>query len=171
MSSIPKNKDELVQAIQEALDKLLIEYADIPEKYSREIGVEGNIKNTEISICDTIAYLIGWGKLVLKWYERKSKNLQVDFPETGYKWNELGQLAGHFHSQYQSWSYEKLLLELQATTEKILRLIDSLSNEELYAKNWYEKYSLGRMIQFNTSSPMKNMRTKIRKFKKQASWA
>ena len=167
MSSISKNKVELVEAIQTAFDKLIEDYANIPEEYSREIGVEGNIKNTEIRVCDTISYLIGWGKLVLKWYDLKSKNLDVDFPETGYKWNQLGQLAVHFHSEYRDWSYNNLLLEFQSTTEQILKLVNSLSDDELYAEAWYEKYTLGRMIQFNTSSPMKNIRAKIRRFKKE----
>lgn len=167
MSSISKNKEELAQAIKIAFDKLFADYSDIPNKYSRETSVEGNIKGTVISVCDTVSYLIGWGKLVLKWYELRARNLEVDFPEVGYKWNELGQLANHFHLQYQDWSYEKLLLEFQSTTEQILQLIDSLSNDELYAHHWYKTYTLGRMIQFNTSSPMKNVRTKVRKFKKQ----
>jgi len=166
MSSIPKNKEELLQAIRTALEKLLTDYSEIPEKYARIIGVEGNIKNTEISICDTLSYLIGWGKLVLKWYDLTSRELKVDFPETGYQWNELGRLAHHFHRQYRDWSYEKLLSEFQLTTEQILQLIESLSNDELYARSWYKNYTLGRMIQFNTSSPMKNIRTKVRKFKK-----
>lgn len=117
-------------------------------------------------VCDTLAYLVGWGNLVLKWYDLKSKKLEVDFPETGYNWNELGELASHFHSQYQDCSYGQLLLEFQSTTEKILQLVDSLNNDELYSGNWYKTYSLGRMIQFNTSSPMKNIRTKVRRFKK-----
>lgn len=48
------------------------------------------VNGTEISVSDTFSYLIGWGKLVLKWYDLKSKKQYVDFPETGYKWNELG---------------------------------------------------------------------------------
>lgn len=166
MSSIPKNKIELIDAIETSFDKLIKDYHDIPEQYSREIGVEGNIKNTEISVCDTLAYLIGWGKLVLKWYDLKSKKMDVDFPESGYKWNELGQLASHFHAQYHDWSYDDLLVEFQSTTENVLKLVKSLSNDELYTEQWYEKHTLGRMIQFNTSSPMKNVRTKVRRFKK-----
>ncbi|WP_020413751.1 ClbS/DfsB family four-helix bundle protein [Microbulbifer sp. SSSA007] len=166
MSSIPNNKEELHQAIRTTFDKLLTDYSEIPEEYSRQIGVEGNIKNTEISVCDTLSYLIGWGKLVLKWYDLTSRGLKVDFPETGYQWNELGRLAHHFHRQYRDWSYKNLLSEFQLTTEQILQLIESLSNDELYARSWYKNYTLGRMIQFNTSSPMKNIRTKVRKFKK-----
>jgi len=45
-------------------------------------------------------------------------------------------------------------------------LVESLDNQKLYGETWFEKYTLGKMIQFNTSSPMVNMRGKVRKFKK-----
>lgn len=165
-SSVPKNKEELELAICSIFQKLMVDYRSIPESLSRECAIEGNVKGTSISVCDTVAYLIGWGRLVLKWYDLKSKNCPVDFPETGYKWNELGLLAESFHKKYHDWRYEDLLRELEATTDEILLLISSLSSEELYGTQWYEKWTLGRMIQFNTSSPMKNMRTKVRRFKK-----
>ena len=167
MSSISKNKEELLSSIENAYGKLFADYVEIPTNYSREIGVEGNIKNTIISVSDTLAYLIGWGHLVLKWYELRTKEVEVEFPEKGFNWNELGKLAEHFHKTYKNWSYEQLLSEFQSTTQKILKLINSLSNDELYGQTWYKSYSLGRMIQFNTSSPMKNIRTKVRRFKKQ----
>ena len=166
MSSVPKNKEELQKSISVAFKKILADYSTIPPQISREIGVVGNVKGTEISVSDTISYLIGWGKLVLKWYDLKSKNQPVDFPETGYKWNELGQLAQHFHSEYHDWSYDKLIKEFTATTDRILILVESLDNQKLYGETWFEKYTLGKMIQFNTSSPMVNMRSKVRKFKK-----
>jgi hypothetical protein len=166
LSSVPKNKEELQKSISVAFKKILADYSTIPPQISREIGVVGNVKGTEISVSDTISYLIGWGKLVLKWYDLKSKNQPVDFPETGYKWNELGQLAQHFHSEYHDWSYDKLIKEFTATTDRILMLVESLDNQKLYGETWFEKYTLGKMIQFNTSSPMVNMRSKVRKFKK-----
>jgi hypothetical protein len=166
LSSVPKNKEELQKSISVAFKKILADYSTIPRQISREIGVIGNVKGTEISVNDTISYLIGWGKLVLKWYDLKSKNQPVDFPETGYKWNELGQLAQHFHSEYHDWSYDKLIKEFTATTDRILILVESLDNQKLYGETWFEKYTLGKMIQFNTSSPMMNIRGKVRKFKK-----
>lgn len=45
-----------------------------------------------MSIHNLVAYLIGWGQLVLKWNDRKSQGHEVDFPETGFKWNELGKM-------------------------------------------------------------------------------
>jgi len=165
LSSVPKNKEELHKAITVAFKKTLADYSTIPSQVSRKIGVAGNVKGTEISACDTVAYLIGWGKLVLKWYDLRSKNQPVDFPDTGYKWNELGQLAQQFHAHYHNHTYDELIEEFTITTGKILALVDSLDNHQLYGVPWYEKYTLGKMIQFNTSSPMMNMRTKVRKFK------
>jgi len=166
LSSVPKNKIELQKAVILAFDKILADYSSIPTEMSRKIGVTGNVKGTEISVSDTIAYLIGWGKLVLKWYALKSKNEAVNFPETGFKWNELGQLAQFFHSQYHEWSYENLLTEFKVTITNILLLIESLDNKKLYDESWYEHYTLAKMIQFNTSSAMINMRAKVIKFKK-----
>lgn len=166
MSSIPQNKQELYQAIKRAYQNLRSEYAAIPQENARKIGIQGNVRDTEISPCDTIAYLLGWQKLVLKWYQRRSSGLPVDFPETGYKWNELGKLAQQFHAEYAEWTYPDLLAELDTSTQKVLDLVESLGERELYGEEWYRRYTLGRMIQFNTSSPMKNTRARVRKFVK-----
>ncbi|MCF9508343.1 ClbS/DfsB family four-helix bundle protein, partial [Vibrio parahaemolyticus] len=73
MSSVPKNKDELELAINSIFPKLMVDYRSIPESKARKVGVEGNVKGTFISVSDTVAYLIGWGKLVLKWHRLKSQ--------------------------------------------------------------------------------------------------
>jgi hypothetical protein len=166
LSSVPQNKQELQKSISVALQKILADYTTIPPHISREIAIIGNVKGTNISVSDTLSYLIGWGKLVLKWYDLTSKKQPVDFPETGYKWNELGKLAQHFYSQYHDWSYDNLIQEFKAITNRILVLVESLDNQKLYGETWFEKYTLGKMIQLNTSSPMMNMRGKVRKFKK-----
>ncbi|RXJ72129.1 hypothetical protein CS022_17840 [Veronia nyctiphanis] len=167
MSSIPDSKQALLHAIEGSVKKLIKDYREIPVCMSKVNAIEGNIKGTKISVCDTVSYLIGWGNLVLKWCDRDKQGLNIDFPETGYKWNELGNLAQHFHQQHQSKSYQTLLNMLENTTSQILTLIESLPEDKLYGENWYKSYTLGRMIQLNTSSPMKNIRTKIRKFKRQ----
>ncbi|MDD1781071.1 ClbS/DfsB family four-helix bundle protein [Enterovibrio sp. ZSDZ35] len=164
--SIPATKLELEVAIQDAFSKLEKDYASIPADCTRLLKVEGNIKDTQISVCDTLAYLIGWGHLVMKWHSRKQAGETVDFPETGFRWNQLGELAVHFHQTYRDWSYDALLEEWRKVVTDILVMIASENDASLYVKPWYKQWTLGRMIQFNTSSPMKNMRTKVRRFKK-----
>ena len=88
------------------------------------------------------------------------------FPKTGFKWNELGGLAQKFYADYKNESYHELLLKLNKTVKEILKLVEDKTERQLYSEPWYEKYPLGRMIQLNTSSPYKNAKDRIRKWKK-----
>jgi hypothetical protein len=164
--AIPKDKDELLKAIVDNYKKLKTELATIPIDLTEKKELEGHSKNTLMSINNLVAYLIGWGQLVLKWNDRKSKGLEVDFPETGFKWNELGLLAQKFYKDYEKEDFKTLNEKLNKTTSEILKLIESKTNGELYEMVWYEKWTFGRMIQLNTSSPFKNAKDRIRKWKK-----
>ncbi len=164
--AIPKNKEELQNAIEETYKKLTFELDDIPANLAQKKDLEGHAKNSLMSINNLLAYLVGWGQLVLKWNTMKSKGLAVDFPETGYKWNELGRLAQKFYSDYERDDLNSLKLKLDVTTKEILQLIQNKTNKQLYQENWYDTWPLGRLIQLNTSSPFKNATARIRKWKK-----
>jgi hypothetical protein len=164
--AIPKNKEELHKAIVENYNKLKLELSNIPIEFTTIKDLEGHSKNSYMSINDLVAYLVGWGQLVLKWNDKKSKGLDVDFPETGFRWNELGQLAQKFYKDYEKENFKSLNLKLENTTNEILKLIENKTNRELYEIAWYNKWTLGKMIQLNTSSPFKNAKDRIRKWKK-----
>lgn len=164
--AIPKDKDELLKAIVDNYKKMTTELSSIPIDLTDKKELEGHSKNTLMSINNLVAYLIGWGQLVLKWNDQKSKGLEVDFPEKGFKWNELGLLAQKFYKDYQKDDFKTLISRLDKTTNEILILIESKTNKELYETAWYDKWTLGKMIQLNTSSPFKNAKDRIRKWKK-----
>lgn len=165
--AIPKDKDELLKAIVDNYNKLTTELSNIPIDLTNKKELNGHSKNTLMSIHNLVAYLHGWGQLVLKWNEKKSKGIEVDFPESGYKWNELGRLAQKFYKDYENDDYKTLNDKLNKTVNEILKLIENKSNKELYEISWYEKWTLGKMIQLNTSSPYKNAKDRIRKWKKE----
>lgn len=164
--AVPTNKEELLNAIQTHYKKLRSELQTIPAELTVTEELEGHAKGTQMSVNNLLAYLIGWGELVLKWNNKKVNGETVDFPETGYKWNELGKLAQKFYRDYQTDDFENLLQKLDDTVHRIIVLIESQSNEALYGVSWYEKWTLGRMIQFNTVSPYTNARGRIRRWKK-----
>lgn len=164
--AVPKNKEELIFEIENNYSKLKKDLEIIPSELTRKKELAGHAKGTQMSVSDLVAYLIGWGELVLKWNRKKEIGENVDFPETNFKWNELGKLAQKFYADYESLEYSELLNKLDQTVEKILKLIDNNTNEELYQKPWYDKWTKGKMIQLNTSSPYKNARSRIRKWKK-----
>lgn len=165
--AVPTNKEELQIAIKTNYNKLKKELSGIPVELATITNLEGHAKDTVMSINNLISYLTGWGKLVLKWNTKKDNQEIVDFPETGYKWNELGKLAQKFYNDYEKDDFNTLCTELDEITGRILFLIEQKTNTELYETAWYEKWTLGRMIQFNTSSPYNNARARIRKWKKE----
>ena len=167
--AVPANKQELQIAIETNYSKLKKELSTIPVELTSISNLEGHAKNTMMSINNLVSYLIGWGELVLKWNIKKDNNETVDFPETGYKWNELGKLAQRFYKDYEKDDFITLCDKLDNTVFTILTLIEQKSNTELYNVEWYEKWTLGRMIQFNTASPYNNARGRIRKWKKENS--
>ena len=165
--AVPTNKTELADAIRVNYLKLRADLDGVPEALSRERTLEGHAKGTLMSVHDLTAYLVGWGDLVLKWHAGRSAGQQVDFPETGFKWNELGRLAQKFYADYADLPYPALLDRFAATKDRILAVIEKTDNEDLYGKPWYETYTLGRMIQFNTASPFDNARKRLRRWKKE----
>ncbi|WP_420552315.1 ClbS/DfsB family four-helix bundle protein [Tenacibaculum aiptasiae] len=164
--AVPKNKEELVFEIENNYSKLKKDLETVPFDLTKKKELEGHAKGTQMSVSDLVAYLIGWGVLVLKWHKKKEKGEMVDFPETGYKWNELGKLAQKFYSDYENLDYQTLLSELDAIVNEILSLVKSTENIDLYEKPWYDKWTQGKMIQLNTSSPYKNARSRVRKWKR-----
>lgn len=164
--SIPEHKSDLLEAIEDSFDRLWRDLAAVPEGLTREATLEGHAKGTVMSVHDLVSYLVGWSELVLKWHERRRAGLTVDFPETGYKWNELGRLAAKFYRDYAELSWPALLERLADAKARIVVLVEGYSDAELYGAPWYEKYTIGRMIQFNTSSPHANARGRLRKWKK-----
>src|SRR5690554_5311475 len=140
--AVPQNKDELLKAINVNFDKLLRELADIPDTKVRSRSLEGHAKGTMMSVADLVAYLVGWNELVLKWLDRDAAGEPVDFPETGFKWNELGRLAQKFYRDYEAVPYPQLVERLEAAKDRIVSLIDARSNDELYGRPWYEKWTM-----------------------------
>lgn len=164
--AIPKNKEELIKAIEDCYSKLKIDLETIPVDRTRSQTMDGHAKDTQMSVSNLVSYLIGWGELVLKWHQKKEAKESVDFPETGFKWNELGPLAQKFYADYDHLNYAALLSKLDEVVKEILTIIENTSNGDLYGKPWYNQWTQGKMIQLNTSSPYKNARTRVRKWKK-----
>lgn len=165
--AIPTNKEELKTAITFNYEKLKTELLNVPPHLAAIKELEGHAKGTKMSVNDLVSYLVGWGELVLKWNREKEKGNTVDFPETGYKWNELGKLAQKFYADYAQKESTWLLKKLDNVVGEILSLIDTKTNQQLYKVAWYDKWTLGRLIQFNTSSPHANAKGRVRKWKKE----
>ena len=72
--AVPKNKEELVQAIEDSYAKLKKELNSIPIEMTGKKELEGHAKGTQMSLNDLVSYLVGWSELVLGWCEKKEKD-------------------------------------------------------------------------------------------------
>lgn len=162
--SVPESKAELIKAINGNFSLLNKKLESIEPQSAFKPLLEGHVKGTTMSVANLVAYLIGWGELVLHWHEQEANGKIIVFPEEGYKWNELGRLAQKFYGDYKHISdYETLLAYLRENKQQLLALIEHFSNEELYGQPWCGKWTRGRMIQFNTASPYKNASGRLNK--------
>ncbi|NIZ10185.1 MULTISPECIES: ClbS/DfsB family four-helix bundle protein [Rhodobacterales] len=166
---VPTSKTELLDAISKTFGNLISDLERVPPELARTASMEGHAAGMMISPADLVAYLLGWNELVLRWLERDDRGEVVEFPETGFKWNQLGLLAQKFYADYQHLDWQNLLIRLAAVNHRLVETISSRTHDELYGSPWYGKWTKGRMIQFNTSSPYANARSRIRKWLKTVS--
>ncbi|WP_353299404.1 ClbS/DfsB family four-helix bundle protein [Sulfitobacter pacificus] len=164
---IPTSKSELLGAITDRFAKLDRALDAVPAELADEKTMEGHAKGTFMSPNNLVSYLIGWNVLVLKWLEHDRNGETVIFPEVGYKWNQLGELAQKFYRDYSEHSFDENRDQLARVKDRLIAEISERTDDELYGSPWHGKWTKGRMIQFNSSSPYENARGRIRKWLKQ----
>lgn len=162
--AIPTSKSELLAAITGRFENLDAAFEAIPAEIVDEKSMEGHAKGTMMSANNLVSYLIGWNDLVLKWLAQDDRGQAVEFPEAGYKWTELGRLAQKFYGDYADHSFGENRERLAAVKGRLISEISKRTDEELYGSPWHGKWTKGRMIQFNSSSPYENARGRTRKW-------
>lgn len=166
--AVPNTKEALITAIDHQFALLMKKINAMPPELAFNADMPGHAQGSYMSAANLVSYLLGWGDLVLKWHDRERQGMSIDFPETGYKWNQLGLLAQKFYQDYASiQDWPTLVAQLEDNKGKLIMLVEGYSNAQLYDEPWYGKWTRGRMIQFNTASPYKNAAGRLRAWEKQ----
>lgn len=164
------NKEELKNEITKTFRNYIDEFDDISES-SKDKRVDG----VDRTPAENLAYQLGWTTLLLKWEEDEKNGLQVKTPSDQFKWNQLGELYQWFTDSYACLSLLELKTKLSKNVEAILKMVDSLSEEELFEphmREWADEatktavWEVYKFIHVNTVAPFGTFRTKIRKWKK-----
>ena len=161
---IPSSKTELLDAIAQRFMKLNQALDTVPTELFDDKSMEGHVKGTLISPNNLVSYFIGWNNLVLKWLEYDDIGKNIVFPEVGYKWNQIGQLAQKFYTDGSGQTFNKNRIHLMQAKGRLVVEISNRTNQELYGALWYRKWTKGRMIQLNSASPYENARGRVRKW-------
>lgn len=121
----------------------------------------------KVSVSDLIAYQIGWGISLIRWYEEGVNNKTVEMPGEGFsKWDYNG-IARHFYSKYRFDSSQKQMEVFQDVVNQIIDIVEKEHRngqlDKLGIWNWCtlssgKKWPLSKWIRVNTISPYKRAR-------------
>lgn len=164
------SKEELKEEIIKSYKKYIEEFNDIDENLR-----DKRIEEVDRTPAENLSYQVGWTSLLLKWEENEEAGIEVKTPSDKFKWNELGKLYEWFNESYSNLSLKELKSILAENINKILKLIDEMTEEELFnphMRRWADDatktavWEVYKFIHVNTVAPFKTFRTKIRKWKK-----
>ena len=152
----------LIQEIRREKDKLLKLINNVsPSALSLKI-IDGT--GGKVSISDLIAYQIGWGQCLIRWYESGIKGETPEMPGEGFSSWDYNAIAKHFYEKYRCNTSDQ---QISAFQEVAARILEIAQNEELTGNldrigvwPWCKlsngkQWPLSKWIQVNTVAPYK----------------
>lgn len=156
----------LSEQIAKEYNKLAKAVSQLGERTKKIIDGTGG----KVSAADLIAYQIGWGKLLIGWYETGEKGEMPQMPGEGFtKWDYTG-LAKHFYQKYGYDSGKKQDLAFYHVVETLIAIVEKEHAEgrldALGVWDWCtlpsgKKWPLSKWVKVNTASPYSRARKLI----------
>ncbi len=165
-----KTKKDLKDEIMAKFEKYISEFSEIKEEDKNSMT-----ETSDRTPSQNLSYNLGWVTQLIKWEEDEQKGLKAEVPAAGYKWNNLGGLYDSFYRKYDGYSIKQKQLMLRESVDKIVDIIDELSDEELFepqGRDWAitaANWPVYKWIHINTVAPFTTFRAKIRKWKREFS--
>lgn len=157
-----KISNPLRNDILDAHKKLMQSIAKIPGNafFKKSYDMSG----VQVSTADIISYQIGWGELLIYWYQSGIQKIEVAMPGDGFdKWDYNG-IALHFYKKYSHLSYDALLHTFNSVVATIIQIVDNESALGNLDKpgvwKWCtlksgKEWPLSKWIRVNTIAPYK----------------
>jgi hypothetical protein len=158
-----KTKKELLSAIENEYHLLKEIIRDLDAKQMQTPGV-----CDKWSIKDLVAHLVAWKLMFLGWYRRGLKGENFQTPADDLKWNQTPILNERIYQQWKDEPLEKVLRDFETTHTEMVKLTNSLPEEQLFQMNlypWMRTTLLVRWIDAQTSMHYRWARNLIRKWK------
>jgi hypothetical protein len=125
-----------------------------------------------VSIAELLSYQIGWGSLLIYWYETGLQHDTFQIPGEGFTEWKYNDIAHHFYKKYDHYSLEELLVQFKEIVTTIVTIVEKEHTtgnlETLGIWKWCtlksgKQWPLSKWIQINTVAPYKRCYTIIKK--------
>ena len=136
------NKDELLSLTEKEFSKLDALVSEVSENTALALHPKD-----AISIKDTVVHRAHWVDLFFSWYRDGKAGKEVQTPAPGYKWNQLKEYNAKLREETRDVSWDDAKLHLAKSHKKLMRLLKSLDDAELYGPkqfDWLNNWTLGR---------------------------
>lgn len=158
----PTTKSDLLNAATENYEKLNTLISELTEKeLSTPFDFSGDEKKKEAhwkrdkNLRDVLIHLYEWHQLLLSWVLANQKGENKAFIPEPYNWKTYGDMNVEFWKKHQDTSLKDAKTMLEASHQEVMNLVQSFSNEELFAKGvfpWAGGSTLGSYFISTTSS-------------------
>ncbi|PIE80816.1 MAG: hypothetical protein CSA15_01410, partial [Candidatus Delongbacteria bacterium] len=131
------------------------------EEFNTEFDFSDDIKKKEAhwsrdkNIRDILVHLYEWHQLAINWINRNREGESVNFLPEPYSFKNYGEMNVKFWEKHQKTPYEKALTMVADSHRKVMKIIDTFTDEELFTKkhfSWTGTTSLGSYLISSTSS-------------------
>lgn len=146
----PASKSQLITQAQANFEALMQTLDALPPADRVCPGVNG-----PWAVRDVLAHLSAWHHLFFEWYEAGSRGEKAPMPAPGYTWKTTPELNERIFQEHRHEDYETTLARLEDSHHRIMAIIESHSDEELFTKRrymWTGSTSLGSYAVSATSS-------------------
>lgn len=141
----PQTKKDLIEAAELNYDKLLklidsmteleldtaFDFSADPKKKEAHWGRDKNLR-------DILIHLHEWHNLMLEWISNNKAGVPKPFLMEGYNWRTYGDMNMVFWKRNQDVLLDEALQQFKESHAKIMDLIETMPNDELFQKNVYD---------------------------------
>ncbi|CDR34453.1 ClbS/DfsB family four-helix bundle protein [Criblamydia sequanensis] len=157
----------LIQDILHESDRLVKIITSIPPSDRHLKVIEGT--GGKVSAADLLAYQIGWGKNLIRWYEEGVKGKDPEMPGNGFTTWDYVAIAKDFYQKYASNDQIKVFKQTVSRIIEIIQIEEPTGQlDQIGVWEWCtlvsgKKWPLRKWIQVNTVAPYKRAIQLIKK--------
>ncbi len=168
----PSSKNDLIAAAKKEYDKFINALNETTDEvklsdfvFDKEAaGKEAHWKRDD-NMKDVLIHLNEWHSLLLKWVEKNMLGDHVAFLPKPYNWRSYGEMNVEFKRKHQETTYQEAYRSFEIGHQKVLDLIDTFNNDELFAKGLLEWTGNSTLGQYCTSTTASHYKWALKKLK------
>jgi len=168
-------KTDLINDAAAGWDKLWKQIGGLPDSARNaefNFGDGPNLKEAhwkrDKNLRDVLVHLYEWHRLLLNWTAANLNGDAKPFLPEPYNWKTYGQMNVEFWEMHQSTPYESAESMLRESHNQVMTLIESFTDEELFAKKHFSWTGTTNLGTYCVSATVSHYDWAVKKIKRHA---